>query len=189
MVIILPFASYHVSIDFRNYSIRRDELINFCMHSVCETKYDYNCRNFSLSVNSSMHRGAFGRRDGLLLHINARYDTSSGTVPLHHGNGLPRSTSPCTSAQWVDWLWNRRVEYWAIRSSVPSFARTAHSFACSALIASSARSAQHSLTPELMGKRLMSMHWTRRFHTDSTHCAVKRERIVVYAGLGKFLFF
>ena len=32
-------------------------------------------------------------------------------------------------------------EYWAIRSSVYSFARTAHSFACSALLASLARSA------------------------------------------------
>ena len=27
----------------------------------------------------------------------------------------------------VEWLWNRRVEYWAIRFSVCSFARTAHS--------------------------------------------------------------
>ena len=45
------------------------------------------------------------------------------------------------SAQWVEWLWNRRVEYWVIRSSVCSFARTAHSFAWSALLASLARSA------------------------------------------------
>ena len=44
-------------------------------------------------------------------------------------------------AHWVERLWNRRVEYWAIRSSVCSITRTAHSFACSALLASLARSA------------------------------------------------
>ena len=42
---------------------------------------------------------------------------------------------------WNEWLWNRRVEYWAIRSSVHSFTRIAHSFACSAPFASLARSA------------------------------------------------
>ena len=42
-----------------------------------------------------------------------------------------------------------RLEYWATRSSVRSFARTAHSFACSALLASLARSA--ALTPSLVG--------------------------------------
>ena len=34
-----------------------------------------------------------------------------------------------------------RLQFWAIRSSVCSFARTAHSFACSAMLASLARSA------------------------------------------------
>ena len=29
----------------------------------------------------------------------------------------------------IEWLWDRRVEYWAIRSSARSSARTAHSFA------------------------------------------------------------
>ena len=33
------------------------------------------------------------------------------------------------SAQWAEWLWNRRVEHWAIRSSARSSARTAHTFA------------------------------------------------------------
>ena len=45
------------------------------------------------------------------------------------------------AAQWVEWLWNWRVENWAICSSACSFARTAHPFACSALFASLARSA------------------------------------------------
>ena len=36
---------------------------------------------------------------------------------------------------------NRRVDYWAICSSVRLFTRTAHSFACFALLASLARSA------------------------------------------------
>ena len=43
--------------------------------------------------------------------------------------------------QWVEWLRNWYVEYWVIRSSICSFARSAHSFACSALLASLARSA------------------------------------------------
>ena len=47
----------------------------------------------------------------------------------------------CSSAQWVEWLWNWRVEYWAIRPSVCSVARTAYSFACSALLALLTRSA------------------------------------------------
>ena len=50
-----------------------------------------------------------------------------------------------------------RLQYWATRSSVHSFARTAHSFACSGLLASLAPSAAltHSLTlltPSLVGK-------------------------------------
>ena len=39
-----------------------------------------------------------------------------------------------------------------------------------ALIRSLARSLAHSLTPELIWKRYMSMNWTRRFRTFSTHC-------------------
>ena len=46
-----------------------------------------------------------------------------------------------TVAHGEEWLWNRRVEYWAIRSSARSFNRTAQSFAGSALLASLARSA------------------------------------------------
>ena len=85
--------------------------------------------------------------------------------------------------QLAEWLPNWRVKYWAIRSSVRSFARTAHSFACSALLASLARSAAlirslaRSLTPELMGKRFLSMKWTRRFHTFSTLCASLHHRV------------
>ena len=54
-----------------------------------------------------------------------------------------------------------RRKYWATRSSVRSFARTAHSFACSALLALLARSAAltrlfalslTSLTPSLVGQ-------------------------------------
>ena len=76
-----------------------------------------------------------------------------------------------TSSQWVGWLCNRHLEYRALHSSVRSFARTAHSFACSALLASLPRFSvlihliAHSLTPELMGKRFLSLEWTRRFHT------------------------
>ena len=54
-----------------------------------------------------------------------------------------------------------RLEYWATRSSVRSFARTAHSFACSALVALLACSTALicllacSLTPELVGKLMI----------------------------------
>ena len=60
---------------------------------------------------------------------------------------------------WGEWLWNRRVEHWAIRSSVRSFACTAHSLACSALLASLARSAAliHSLA------RSLQSWWERDF--------------------------
>ena len=61
--------------------------------------------------------------------------------------------------RWVERLGNRRVEYWIICSSARSFARTAHSFPRSALLASLARSAAliRSLTrSELMGERHMS---------------------------------
>ena len=35
------------------------------------------------------------------------------------------------ASQWVEWLWNRRVEHWVIRSSARLFARTTHSYTCS----------------------------------------------------------
>ena len=86
---------------------------------------------------------------------------------FHSGFAITRS---------VEWLWNRRVQYWAICSFVRSHC-TAHSFACSALLATLARSAAlicsltRSLTPELMGKRFLSAKYTRRFHTLLAHCA------------------
>merc|ERR1711989_46031 len=44
-------------------------------------------------------------------------------------------------AHWGEGPRNRRIEHWAIRSFVCLFARTTHSLACSALLASLARSA------------------------------------------------
>ena len=55
-------------------------------------------------------------------------------------------------AHGVEWLRDRRVKYWAIRSCVHSFARTAHSGA--------------------LGQWPMSMSRMRPFHIVSTHCAV-----------------
>ena len=61
-----------------------------------------------------------------------------------------------------------RRKYWATRSSVCSFAQTAHSFACPTLLASLERSAALIrslaclLTPELVGKwmiRYLKMSW------------------------------
>ena len=58
---------------------------------------------------------------------------------------LPRATT-WYIAHWVEWLSNRRIEYWAICSSIRSFARTAHSFACSRQLAQTfARSLSRSL--------------------------------------------
>ena len=44
-------------------------------------------------------------------------------------------------ARWAEWFRNRLIEYWATRLSVRLFARTAHSFACSGLLALLAPSA------------------------------------------------
>ena len=57
------------------------------------------------------------------------------------------------SAQWLEWLWNRRL----LQSRAP--------------LCSFVRSLAHSLTPELMGKWSMFMNWPRRCHTLWTHCA------------------
>ena len=51
-------------------------------------------------------------------------------------------------------IWNQRVENWAIRSAVLS------------------RSLAHSLAPEIMGKRFMTMNWMRRFHIILTRSAL-----------------
>ena len=57
--------------------------------------------------------------------------------PFHSWDDIMDGTEwDSNTAQWVKWLWNRRIEYWAIRS----FARTAHSFSCYA------HSFAHSLT-------------------------------------------
>ena len=50
-----------------------------------------------------------------------------GTRPTASSSHFRKWWISLINARWVEWLWNRRVEYWAIRSSVRSFARTAHS--------------------------------------------------------------
>ena len=68
------------------------------------------------------------------------------------------------------WIW--WVEHWAICPSTCSFARNAHSFACSTLLTSLVRfmalirSLACSLTLELMGKRFLPMKLTCRFQVD-----------------------
>ena len=82
-------------------------------------------------------------------------------------------------------VWNRCVEYWAICSSICSFARTAHSFACSALLATLARqlrsfycSLAPSLIEVLMGESIMSTNWMRWFLTASTHIVMVYSRFL-----------
>ena len=54
-----------------------------------------------------------------------------------------------------------------------------HAFACSTLPTTLTHSTAlicslaHSLSPEFMGKKCLSMMWRRPFHTVSTHCALQ----------------
>ena len=73
---------------------------------------------------------------------------------------VPRTTQERAERTVFQKSQESRRKYWATRSSIPSFARTAHSFARYALLASLAHSAAlictlapltHSLTPELVG--------------------------------------
>ena len=78
-------------------------------------------------------------------------------------------------AQCVEWHETDRVKYLAISSSAYSFARTAHSFAHFAPAIRSAHSLAHSLDPELMGKRSLSIQRTRQLHSlnplhGALHC-------------------
>ena len=101
------------------------------------------------------------------------------------GHAHKRITVCEIGALWVKKLWNRRVEHWAICSSICSFARTAHSFACSALLATLARqlrsfyrSLAPSLIPVLMGEDIMSTNWMRWFLTASTHIVMVYSRFL-----------
>ena len=71
-----------------------------------------------------------------------------------------------------------RLKSWATRSSVCSFACTAHSFACSGLLASLAPYAvlARSLARSLLRlwESFFCMKRARRSHTNTTHCAAPR---------------
>ena len=82
-----------------------------------------------------------------------------------------------TSARWVDWIWYRSVEHWAIRSSVCSFRRTAHSFATlrtasfsrALRCADSLAPTAHSLALNLMGKKYFFLRFfAHQFYIIST---------------------
>ena len=74
-------------------------------------------------------------------------------------------------AHWVEGLRNRRVEHRAIQLSACSLTRaTLIRLLHTARFARVLRRA-HSLAPELIGERFLSMKYTRRFHTVSTHSA------------------
>ena len=68
---------------------------------------------------------------------------------------------------WVEWLWNRRVAYWAIRLSSRSFARTTRSLAYSALLAHSAALAHWACT---LGLHAALTCCTRTFYCTCTLC-------------------
>ena len=75
--------------------------------------------------------------------------------------------------RWVEWLWNRRVEYWANRSSVRSHRlviRLLHNacFACFTCMLGCTHSLAHSLWSS-WERGFLFMIQTRRFHSISTH--------------------
>ena len=88
-----------------------------------------------------------------------------------------------------------RCTYSATLSSVRLFARTAHLFAYSGLLASLAPPAAltcllaRSLTPELMRKRLLAMKWTHRFRTVSTHSIDVKGLVNALSGKPKSMLF
>ena len=96
--------------------------------------------------------------------------------PRHHGATAPSSSrlQRCTVGQ------NNleyRLKYWATRSSVRSFARNAHSFACSGLLAALTPFAALTrlLAPSLLGNckiRCLKMTW---------FCPIVRWRCVIKA--------
>ena len=97
--------------------------------------------------------------------------TGGGAQSLQRGSrALLRKENPplqtyrryyMKSLHWGESLWNRRVAYLAICSSVHSFARTARALRC-------AHSFARSLTLELMGKRFLYMKWARGKETEET---------------------
>ena len=69
--------------------------------------------------------------------------------------------------QWFRTLWNRDVSTGPLAPPLArSLAPLTHSLAPHCSVA-------HSLAPELMGKKFLSIKATRRFHTFSTHSARK----------------
>ena len=117
---------------------------------------------------------------GCLLHddqMNGKSVNVGHPVSLFRLDGYATHS---TDAQWFQTIGHCRVEYWAIRPSVRSFARTAHSYACPSLLASLARSAAlirslaRSLNPSRRSsweRSFFSTELTRRFHIILNHCA------------------
>ena len=88
-------------------------------------------------------------------------------------------------------VWNKqesRRKYWATRSSVRSFARTAHSFACSGLLASLAPSAAltHSLARSLC---FLPRLWKREFLMSQNDLVLSHSSLVFNMVVGVTLFF
>ena len=96
---------------------------------------------FGVDQTRSAARRCGGHLRAQLRGVHDGYDGDSG----RRRHAVPRQSSPDRprdgGAVVVQNSHESRRKYWATRSSVRSFARTAHSFACFALLASLARSA------------------------------------------------
>ena len=140
--------------------IQRVKLLPFflALPLILSRLYSVHCKNAKFTC---VHR--WQDEDNCFLPISPRFIL---TIPTQFLDLFPRILA------WIQAPWLQRTvgqnnqkytpKYWATHKSVGSFARTAHSFAWSALLASLARSVAltHSLTlltPELVG------HWLIRW--------------------------
>ena len=68
--------------------------------------------------------------------------------------------------------WTRRLLGHSLARSLTPLTPSLAPYCSRAMLCSFVCSLAHSLAPELMGKRFLSIKWTRRFHTVSTQSAL-----------------
>ena len=167
-----------------------DELTNICQ-LVCKCLSPHIRPSFAISINRHLISNPAFRALSLFLNNKCRFYIFISKISnqcMHYktwNNNLISNVKNDTSfensvpvfvshtAPLAEWLKNRRGENWVTRSAVRLFARTAHSFACSALLASLVRSFIRSLVhslPSSWEKSFLSVKWTRQLLTVSIHC-------------------
>ena len=125
------------------------------------------CNRFIHSHKQLKHSLEFPQKRSF-CEKGSESELSTRTGKAKEGMLFPPLSGP--HPPWVQWLWNRRVEYWAICLLTHSLIPLTHSLALHCSLRSPAP--LRSLTPEHLGKRIMSMNWMRRFYTVSAHSAM-----------------